>query len=86
MEYNRTQQTPTYGPHNESETKHCQGNVPVGDLAYGGPGQDVVRHDLLHSYTDTCHVQYCGVGTHMSTHLPSNLTTHGCALGTAGLC
>ena len=38
------------GPHDEGEAEHGQRNVPVGDLAQGGPGQDVVGHHLLHGY------------------------------------
>ena len=44
------------GPEDEGETEHGQRDVPVGDLAQGGPGQDVVRHDLLHGDTDTSQV------------------------------
>ena len=59
----------TYGPHYKGQSENCKGNVPVGYFSYGGPGQDVVWHDLLHGYADPCQVTRQPVNMHLKQQL-----------------
>ena len=81
----------TNGPHDEGETKHCQRNVSVCDLAQGSPRQDVVWHHLLHGNTHSCNRKFVN---HLSdtckeecnTNLLGNQKVHECGLQIEAQC